>query len=93
MKDYQRTRLVTEDNLAVGDVIVADWGTTNSLVYVYVGNSTLISITSIDGNVTVGELTIGDDIWNAASGSESPNYLVSLISYNRFAVVRPSMVG
>jgi uncharacterized repeat protein (TIGR01451 family) len=96
-KDYQRTRLVTESNLAVGDVIVADWtdssSNSNSLVYVYVGDSTLISITSIGGTIEVGELTIGKDIWNAASKSEDPNYLVSLISYNRFAVLRPSMVA
>lgn len=95
MEDYQRTRLVTESNLAVGDIIVADWtdssSNSNSLVYVYVGDSTLISITSIGGVIEVETLTIGDDIWNAASDSDSPNYLVSLISYNRFAVLRPSM--
>ena len=95
-KDYQRTRLVAEANLAVGDVIVADWtdanNNSNSLIYVYVGDNTLISITSISDVIEVKTLTIGDDIWNAASKSESPNYLVSLISYNRFAVLRPSMV-
>ncbi|MBQ7236377.1 MAG: DUF11 domain-containing protein [Clostridia bacterium] len=91
--DAQRTRIVTEGDLALGDVIVAEYGDANSLVYIYAGNKTLVRITFDGITVAVDTLTIGTDIMNPASSSDSPNYLVSLVAYDRFAVIRPSMVA
>ncbi|MBQ7348692.1 MAG: DUF11 domain-containing protein, partial [Clostridia bacterium] len=88
-KDAFRTRLVTKGELAVGDIIIAEWGDGNSIVYIYVGDSTLIRVSTVDTTAT--SLTIGTDIMNPASESSKPNYLVSLIAYDRFAVLRPSM--
>ena len=79
-----RTRLVSENQLTVGDIIIADYSG-GSIAYVYAGNSTLVTVE--DGKAK--KLTIGKNIY----GKEANNILVTLISYNRFAVIRPSMAN
>ena len=76
-----RIRLPMEQNLAIGDIIVADWQK-GSDVYLYVGNHTLLTVA--DGKCTA--LTIGEDIF-----TPGVNILISLLGYDRFAVLRPSM--
>ena len=81
--DSDRTRLISEEELAVGDILVAEWSGGN-VVYVYIGDSRLATVS--DGVCTL--LTIGDDIY----GDDADNILISLLAYDRFAVIRPSMM-
>ena len=80
--DNERTRIVSEDELAIGDIILAKWSG-GDVVYVYTGNSTLLTVE----NGVCKALTIGDDIY----GSDADNILISLYGYDQFAVLRPSM--
>lgn len=84
LEDTQRCRLVTEAQLAVGDIILAEWSG-GSRVYVYIGNAKLICCSTT--NLTCHELTIGTNIYSGAD-----NILVSFIAYDGYAVIRPSMV-
>ncbi len=89
--DKDRTRLVSEGELSVGDIIMADIFPTGvwngnmkgDVCYIYLGNSMLLTV--VDGKATT--KTIGLDIY----GKDTDNILVGLPAYNRFAVVRPSM--
>ncbi len=88
--ENEKTRLPKEEHLSVGDIIVADWdntdkqnGTKGSTVYLYVGNKTLVTV---EGGVCK-LLEIGDDIYAAGN-----NKIISLLGYDRYAVLRPSMV-
>ena len=78
------TRLISEAELAVGDIIVAEWAE-GSIVYLYAGDSTLVTVE--DGIAK--KLTIGKNIY----GTDADNILVSLLAYSRFAVMRPSMTN
>lgn len=82
--DGERSRLVRESDLAVGDIIIADWSGGKS-VYVYGGDSTLVTVS---GTKTTAK-TIGDDIY----GSGADNILISLLAYDRYVVIRPSMLA
>lgn len=79
-----RTRLVSEAQLTIGDIIIADYSG-GSIAYVYAGDSTLIAVE--DGKAK--KLTIGKNIY----GSAQDNILVTLLAYERFAVIRPSMAN
>lgn len=84
--ENDKTRLPKEEHLSVGDIIVADWNnddTAGETAYVYAGNKTLI--TADDG--TAKALTIGDDIY-----TKGDNIIISLLGYDRYAVLRPSLV-
>ena len=80
--DNQRTRLVRPENLAVGDVTVAEYDGI-STVFVYMGGSSLVQLSSTDGvckQVTgSGNIYASDDIF------------VTFTAYDCFAVLRPSM--
>lgn len=78
--DNERSRLVCEKNLAVGDVIIAETGDTID-VFVYVGDGELISVSSENGAAELVEI----------GTNEYKNILVSLISYDRYVILRPSM--
>jgi len=80
--DSGKVRMVTESNLAVGDVIVAEHDGVET-IYVYVGNNQLVAIDS--ATLTCSLVTIGTDKYT--------NVLVTLIAYDQFAVIRPSMVA
>ena len=80
--DSGKVRMVTESNLAVGDVIVAEHDGAET-IYVYVGNNQLVAIDST--TLTCSLVTIGTDKYT--------NVLVTLIAYDQFAVIRPSMVA
>lgn len=79
--DNDRTRIVSEGELAVGDIILAEWSG-GEVVYVYAGNSKLLTLE----NGKAKALTIGKNIY-----LNPDNILISLIAYDRFAVLRPSM--
>lgn len=89
--DGERTRLLSEEELSVGDILMADifpagvWkgNFAGDVCYIYLGNSTLLTVE--DGKATT--KTIGLDIY----GKDADNILVALPAYNRFAVIRPSM--
>ena len=87
-----RARLISKEELEEGDIILADYSK-GSALYVYIGNSTLITVE--DGKCK--KLTIGDNIYrNTLSDGtyEYPdNILISLLAYNRWAILRPSMVN
>ena len=80
--DNQRTRLIRPENLAVGDVIVAEYGGVSD-VFVYVGQGQLVQVNSADGVCKLvtssGNIYASDDIF------------VTFTAYDRFAVLRPSM--
>jgi uncharacterized repeat protein (TIGR01451 family) len=83
--DNTRSRLVTTKNLALGDIIVAEYldettGSTISRVFVYLGGRDLLRISSADGVATIEKI----------SEDEYKNTLVTLIAYDRYAVLRPS---
>jgi len=79
--DKDRTRLVSEAELSVGDIILADYSG-GSVGYIYAGDKTLVSLSSGAAQ----EKTIGDNIY-----ANPDNILISLLAYDRFAVLRPSM--
>ncbi len=79
--ENDKTRLPKEEHLSVGDIILADWEGGNN-VYVYAGDKTLVTVE--DGVCKA--RAIGDDIYKAGE-----NILISLLGYNRYAVLRPSM--
>ena len=77
-----RTRLISKEELMIGDIIVADWSG-GSITFVYAGNSKLLTVE----NGTCQMRTIGNNIY----GSTADNILISLLAYDRFAILRPSM--
>lgn len=79
--ENDKTRLPSESHLAVGDVILADWSG-GSVAYLYVGNSTLLTV---KGGVA-STLTIEEDIYTAGK-----NIIISLLGYDRYAVIRPTV--
>lgn len=79
--ENDKVRLPKEENLSVGDIILADWSGGDN-VYFYAGNKTLITVK--DGVCRA--LTIGPDIF-----TEGENILISLLGYDRYAVLRPTM--
>ena len=79
--ENDKTRLPKEEHLSVGDIIVADWSG-GSVVYFYAGAHKLITVE--DG--VCKELTIGENIF-----VEGENILISLLGYDRYAVIRPGM--
>lgn len=82
--DIRRTRLVIEEYLAIGDIIVAEYDGISD-VFIYVGNSTLIGVNSSTKTCTT--YTISGDAFTA------DNILVTLIAYDRYAILRPSMTA
>lgn len=80
--DNQRTRLVRQENLAVGDVIVAEYDGICD-VFLYCGDGLLVQASSTAPCTQVtssGNIYAADDI------------LVTLTAYDRFAVLRPSRI-
>ena len=79
--ENDKTRLPKEEHLCIGDIILADWSG-GSTVYLYVGDHTLLTVE----NGVCKKLTIGDNIF-----VEGENIIISLLGYDRYAVIRPSM--
>lgn len=79
--ENDKVRLPKEENLFIGDIIVADWSDGEAF-YLYVGNHTLLTV---EGGVCKA-LTIGDDIFTPGD-----NIIISLLGYDRYAVLRPTM--
>lgn len=84
VNDVNRSRLIVEAYLEVGDIILAEYDG-KSIVFVYVGDSTLIGIDSPNDTCTT--YTISGDAYSSA------NILVTLIAYDRYAILRPSMAA
>ena len=101
LQDNERVRRVLESNLAVGDIILAEWSDgAKTIVYLYVGNSQLVCVSSVKATFnqpsettvtatakTATALTIGTNYF----GTTADSVLVSLVAYERFAILRPSM--
>lgn len=86
-------RLITTQNLSIGDIIIAESDNEGEdaiypdrVVYVYVGDMQLVSCTTnADGKVRL--VTMIDNQYNKA------HVLVTIFAYDRYAVLRPSMVA
>ena len=86
-------RLITKQNLSVGDIIIAESDddvegeiVPDRVVYIYVGNMQLVSCTTnANGNVKLVDMV--DDQYNKA------HVLVTIFAYERYAVLRPSQVA
>jgi len=92
--DGERRSSISADQLAIGDVILAEYSK-GELVYMYVGDSQFVCLDT-DGKATLITTEEGYYLTETSSGSSyyrtySANKLVSLIAYDRFAVLRPSM--
>ena len=82
--DTDIIRLIRENNVSVGDVILAyDESEARTVAFVYVGNSTLVKITS-DGAVC-------ETVVMTGTIYESSHVLVTLYAYDTYAILRPSM--
>jgi len=80
VKDQLRVRLVVNQSLAVGDLIIVAYDS-ESWVYVYVGNDTFIYTES-------GDL----DTNRVKSKNGMRDVMTQLIAFDKFAVLRPSMI-
>lgn len=80
-EDPRRTRLMLQSYLAVGDIILAEFGG-ESVAFLYAGDGVLVRANS-DGSCA--SVTMEGDAFS------SSNILVTLLAYDRYAVVRPSM--
>lgn len=86
-------RLITTQNLSVGDIIIAESdddveGTLmpDRVVYIYVGNMQLVSCTTnLKGAVKL--VNMVDNQYDKA------HVLVSIFAYDRYAVLRPSQIA
>ena len=83
--DNVRTRLVTENNLSVGDVIVCEYGDetageAKTTVFVYLGEGRLLTVSTELKTAAI--IEIAKDPYK--------NELLTLIAYDRFVVIRPS---
>ncbi len=84
IKNKDIIRLITENNISVGDVILAyDESEDRTVAYVYLGESSLLKITS-DGK-TCESVTMTSSIYEAS------NILVTIYAYDKYVVIRPSM--
>ena len=81
-EENDKTRLPKEEHLAIGDIILADYEG-GEIAYLYIGNHTLLTV--VDGECRT--LTIGENIYTPGE-----NILISLLAYDRYAVLRPSML-
>lgn len=79
--ENEKTRLPKEEHLSVGDIIIADWNN-GSTVYLYAGNKTLVTVE----NGVCKTLAIGENIYTPGD-----NILISLLGYDRYAVLRPTI--
>lgn len=79
--DNDRARIVSEGELSVGDIILAEWSG-GEVCYLYAGDSTLLTVEDKSAKA----LTIGNNVY-----VNPDNILISLIAYDRYAVLRPSM--
>ncbi len=92
--DGERRSNISIDQLAIGDVVLAEYSK-GELVYMYVGDSQFVCLDD-EGKATLITTEEGYYLYETASGSAyyrtyEGNKLVSLIAYDRFAVLRPSM--
>lgn len=84
IKNNDIVRLITKANISVGDVIAAyDESEDRSVIYVYVGDSTLVAIDTVDN--TCKTVTMSD------SQYVSSHVLVTLFAYDQYVILRPSM--
>ncbi len=79
--DNDRSRLVREHNLSVGDVVIGEYGDDTVVeLYVYLGAGEFLFASSETSTLSL--FTI--------ESSLTKNLLVSLISFDRYVVIRPS---
>lgn len=67
---------------SLGDIIIAEWGEIPEIrVFIYLGDSILLSISSADGVCC----------YKMISDNELKNIPVTLLAYDRYAILRPFM--
>ncbi len=89
-KDVARVRLVEKANMAVGDVIVAEKGSM-SMTAIYLGDGMLAVIYSTTDVCQIVDAS-NETYYKSGSYYVLDTVLAQLISYDRFAVIRPSTV-
>lgn len=77
----ERIRAITKEYLAIGDVILAEHSS-KTVVYIYLGEGNCLAVTSKSGTATA----------EIISKDASRNILVTLYSYDKYAVLRPSLI-
>jgi len=84
----ERIRAIRIEYLTVGDVIIAEHVSTENVqiytAYIYLGGSDFLAITSDVGTASV-------TVCKEPDLKKIQNILASLYSYNRYAIIRPSM--
>lgn len=82
--DVNRTRLVQESYMTLGDVVVTEYDGIYE-VFIYLGDGQLAKVSSTDGVCQIVSST-----GEAYSGT---NVLATFIAYDQYVILRPSMLG
>lgn len=89
--EYARVRLVEKANLAVGDVIIAEKGSM-SMSAIYLGEGKLVVIYSTTDVCQVVDAS-NENYYKSGSYYILDTVIAQLITYDRYAVLRPSVVA
>ena len=87
-----RIRAIRIEYISIGDVIIAEHSTSSDgtakrqVAFVYLGNCEFLKIDSTTDTCTV-------EVLNANSSKKIQNLLTSLYSYEKYAIIRPSLVN
>ena len=87
----ERVRRMYESNLEIGDIIVCSWST-NARVFIYVGDGKLVTTDNITGTAATVE-NGNEDFVKDGSAFYLKSTLGTIVAYEEFAVLRPSMMG
>lgn len=84
MTDLNRTRLVQESYLALGDVVVAEYDGIYE-VFIYLGSGKLAKVSSTDGVCRI--------VTSTGEAYSGTNVFATFIAYDQYVILRPSMFG
>ena len=91
-KNNDIVRLITTNNLSVGDIIIAendvwykDEVTPDRIVYIYIGDMQLVACSTKSNGIAQLKTMTNNQY-------ESSHVLVSIFAYKRYAVIRPSQI-
>ncbi|MBE6644259.1 MAG: hypothetical protein E7612_02625 [Ruminococcaceae bacterium] len=83
-RNKELVRLITQDNISVGDIIAAsDADGEKTIVYIYAGGDQFIYVKSEEG--------VAASKYMLQSAGSSTHILVTLFAYDRYVILRPSM--
>lgn len=82
--DANRTRLVRESYMALGDVIVAEYDGIYE-VFIYLGDGNLAKVSSADGVCRI--------VTSTGEAYSGTNVFATFIAYDQYVILRPGMLG